>query len=393
MKFQVRVQVEHFAYGAIPSRTSTKRINIMKPKLIMYVYGDITTDARVNRAATALADKYDVCLLSTNFGKDVKDSNYKNILIGNGGIGMWNLLMNIYEAYKIVRHEKPSIVYCHDYYSAILAFLLKSRKYCKHIVYDAHELIIPEPDVRDRRLAFFQFFEKSIIKKVDKVFCASKERGAFMRKHYNLSCTPIPIRNISQLIVNNDRQTQTIVSSLDDFFSKPGPVVVYAGVVTKSRRIAELANAVSSLAPRFKLLIVGKGDAVEELKGITSSNPDLVSAFTGPVPYNALGAILSKCDIGFVYYPVNTLNNIYCASNKVYEYASVALPMISNTNPTVQEELKANHIGVSSDNFVEALDELCNDLDGYKKSCMDYTKANPWQNDAALLLKEISGIC
>ena len=154
----MRVQVEHFAYGAIPSRTSTKRINIMKPKLIMYVYGDITTDARVNRAATALANKYDVCLLSTNFGKDVKDSNYKNILIGNGGIGMRNLLMNSYEAYKIVKHEKPSIVYCHDYYSAILAFMLKSRKYCKHIVYDAHELIIPEPDVRDRRLAFFHFF-------------------------------------------------------------------------------------------------------------------------------------------------------------------------------------------------------------------------------------------
>ena len=75
-----------------------------------------------------------------------------------GELGCGIFLMNIYEAYKIVKHEKPSIVYCHDYYSAILAFMLKSRKYCKHIVYDAHKLIIPEPDVRDRRLAFFHFF-------------------------------------------------------------------------------------------------------------------------------------------------------------------------------------------------------------------------------------------
>lgn len=359
----------------------------------MYVYGDITTDARVNRAATALADKYDVCLLSTNFGKDVKDTIYKNILIGNGGIGMKNLLLNIYEAYKIVKREKPSIVYCHDYYSAILAFMLKSRKYCKHIVYDAHELIVPEKGVKDNRLRFFYLFEKMIIGKVDRVFCASKERATFMKEHYNLSRSPIPIRNISQLRVNNDRQIQTIVSSLGDFFSKPGPVVVYAGVVSKSRRIAELAKAVSSLAPRFKLLIVGKGDAIEDLKAITSSNSNLSSAFTGSVPYKALGAILSKCDIGFVYYPVDTLNNTYCASNKIYEYASVALPMIANTNPTVQGELKDNHIGVSSDNFVEALNELCNNLDGYKQSCIEYTKANPWQNDAEILLNEILEIC
>ena len=67
--------------------------------------------------------------------------------------------------------------------------------------------------------------------------------------------------------------------------------------------------------------------------------------------------------------------------------------MISNRNPTIQEELRVNHIGVSSDNFVEALDELCKDLDGYKKSCMDYTQANPWQKESALLIKEISEIC
>ena len=71
----------------------------------------------------------------------------------------------------------------------------------------------------------------------------------------------------------------------------------------------------------------------------------------------------------------------------------MALPMISNTNPTIQEELKTNHIGVSSDNFIEALNELCNNLDGYKKSCIDYTKANPWQNDAELLLNELLKLC
>lgn len=361
--------------------------------MVIYVYGDITTDARVNRAATALAEDFDVSLISTNFGKDVKDTSYKNVLVGNGGIGMMNLFKNIYSAYKIIKSEKPDIVYCHDYYSSLLAFMLLRRKYCKHIVYDAHELIIPEPGVKDRRLSFFYRFEKLIVKKVDKVICANKERGEFMRKHYGLNAAPTPIRNISQLSISEDEKTQEILASLTEFFENPVPTVVYAGAVAKSRRIPELANAVSSLAPKFKLLIVGKGDAIDELKSIASSNPQMCAAFTGSVPYKTLGAILEKCDIGFVYYPTNTLNNTYCASNKVYEYASVTLPMISNTNPTIQSELKENHIGISSENIADALVEVCKDLDGYKKACVDYTANNPWQKDADLLLNEIKQIC
>lgn len=359
----------------------------------MYVYGDITTDARVNRAATALANDFDVTLISTNFGKEVKDTCYKNILVGNGEIGMKNLFKNIYSAYKIVKKEKPEIVYCHDYYSALFAFMLLGKKHCKHIVYDAHELIIPEPGVRDRRLQFFYLFEKLIIKKVDKAFCASKERGEFMRKHYGLDSIPTPIRNISQLSISEDEKTCEILNSLEDFFSKTEPTVVYAGVVTKKRRITELANAVSTLAPKFKLLIVGKGDAIEELKAIASANTQMSVAFTGAVPYNSLGAILNRCDVGFVYYPTDTLNNTYCASNKVFEYASVSLPMISNTNPTIVSELKTNHIGISSENFVEALNEVCRDLEGYKKACDDYTVNNPWQKDAELLLSKIKELC
>lgn len=365
----------------------------MKKKLIMYVYGDITTDARVNRAANALADSFDVTLISTNCGKEVDNDRFKNVLIGSASTGMKNLLKNIYEAYKIIKEEKPEYVYCHDYYSSLLAYILRSRKYCKFLVYDAHELIIPEPGVNDKRLAFFHYFEKRIINKVDKVICANQERGELMVQHYGLKYPPVAIRNISQLIINEDSQTLKILESLDDFFTKPGPVVVYAGVVTKSRRITELAHSVSSLAPKYKLLIVGKGDAICELKAITASNPQLVAAFTGPIPYKALGAILSKCDVGFVYYPIDTLNNIFCASNKVYEYASVSLPMISNTNPTISKELKSNNIGVSSDNFVEALNILYKNLDEYKKACVAYTESNPWRNDAALLLNEILGIC
>lgn len=358
----------------------------------MYVYGDIVTDARVNRAACALTGSYDVSLISTNCGKPVQNVDYQNILIGSTGTGVKKLFENIWGAYKIVKANKPDILYCHDYYSTLLAFLCLNRKYCKKIIYDAHELIIPESGLKDRRQSFFYWFEKQIIDKVDLVVCASKERCEQMVNHYGLKVAPTVIRNISQLTINIDEQTREIMNSLESFFLTPEPTVVYAGAVMKSRRIQELAKAVSELAPRLKLLIVGKGDAIEPIKEIANANPELKIHFTGSVPYRSLGAILSKCDIGFVYYPNNTLNNRFCASNKVYEYASVGLPMISNENPTIKAELEENHLGIATSDLKQGIINLSSDLAAYKKACVEYTNNNPWQRDADLLVESVKQI-
>lgn len=361
----------------------------MDYSILMYVYGDITTDARVNRAATALSGSFDVKLMSQDCGKTVVDGEYENILIKHKFSGLAKILYTTFQAFRLVKHERPDILYCHDYYSALLAFLCRRKKYCKHIIYDAHELITPEPGLKDRRQSFFYWFEKHIIKKVDLVICASRERGELMKNHYGLNTAPVQIRNISQLTLSEDEGTTRIIDSLQAFFSTDEPTVVYAGVVTKSRKIQELASAVASLAPKFKLLIVGKGDAVDSIKEIADAYPEMKIHFTGPVPYKSLGAILSKCDIGFVYYPNNTLNNRFCASNKVYEYASVGLPMISNENPTIKAELEEHHLGIATSDLKQGLVELSKDLESYKMSCEKYTKDNPWQRDADLLLKSV----
>ena len=67
--------------------------------------------------------------------------------------------------------------------------------------------------------------------------------------------------------------------------------------------------------------------------------------------------------------------------------------MISNINPTIQKQLEINHIGVSSDNYSYALNEIFNTLDVYKKSYENYTATNPWQHEATKLLNEVLQIC
>ena len=310
-------------------------------------------------------------------------------MVGGYKITMMDIFASIWTTWRIICKQRPDIVYCHDYYSAILAYLLLCTRYSGKIVYDAHELMIPEEGRGDRRLMFFYWFEKRIVKKVDLLVCASKQRAEIMQNHYGLKSTPTVVPNISQLEINDDDlDTSNIISSLDGFFKKEGQTVVYAGVVTTSRRINELFDAVVATADKCKLLIVGDGDALPSLKQNAVRHPELSVAFTGKVPYKCLGSILSRCDIGFLYYPIDTLNNIYCASNKIYEYASVELPMLANENPTVKRILDKEQIGISTGDFKYGLRVLVNESKVYKNNCTIFTKHNQWK-DVAQQLKQI----
>lgn len=345
----------------------------------MYVYNDITTDARVQRAANALANDFDLTLVSTQKGKKIEDREYKNILVGGHSKGVKNIFATILATWRIIRNQRPDIVYCHDYYSAILAYVLICTRYSGKIVYDAHELMIPEKGRNDYRLKFFYWFEKRIVKNVDLLVCASEQRGEIMRKHYGLNTTPYVVPNISQLKINdNDADTANILTLLNDFFKYQALTIVYAGVVVSNRRINELFDAVMTLSDRCKLLIVGDGNALANLKRRSEEHPELAVAFTGKVPYKCLGSILSRCDIGFLYYPVDTLNNKFCASNKVYEYTSVGLPIISNNNPTIIDEIEKNGIGIASNDFIEAINTMIPRIGFYRTACENFSVKNRW---------------
>lgn len=365
-----------------------------KRKIVMFVYGDITTDARVQRSAKALCDDFEVIVISEDFKKPLpNNSEYRNVLVGKSNGSRLNYFRCVIDAIKIIKDEKPDIVYGHDYYSAAIIRFFLPHKYCKKTVYDAHELYIPERGrtMTLRSLLFYRI-EKSIVNRVDVLFCANEKRGSIMAEHYGLERVPKAIHNISQLCLNDDDKTKDILSSLESFWRLPGKTVVYAGAMIGSRHLDILVKAVASLAPDYKLLMLGKGDSYDSLKELAASFSNMKSLFVGAVPYSSLGAILSRCDIGYLYYPVDTLNNIYCASNKIYEYASVCLPILANQNPTILEIIEEGGIGIATDDLQMGLFNISKSLELFKKNCELFNRRNPWAKDEELLRNTIKAI-
>lgn len=357
-------------------------------KMAMIVYNQLKTDARVLRAADALKKEFDITLIGLGDGTFSKDGVRVVEFSLTKKIGMLKYTEFCQKVIKYLKRIEYEILYAHDFYSAIFVDLANRKN--KRMVYDAHELFIPQNGVKmSLRDKFYYQLEKKAIKKADKLICALSERGEVMKGHFNLKACPHVVRNISVLQVYDDENSRMLTQQCREFFKKAGSTLVYAGALTRGRRLEKLFELVRWSKNNIKVLIIGSGEATDELKTIAEKEIPKRYFFTGNIPYAYMGVLLEKCDIGFLNYPATNLNNTYCASNKIYEYASVGLPMIAGYNPTLKKILEENQIGMvedqDADNLGECLDWVIAHLEDMKKNCADFIICNTWEKEAESL--------
>jgi glycosyltransferase involved in cell wall biosynthesis len=361
-------------------------------KMLMFVYNDLNNDARVQRAAESVSDIIDLEVLS--IGKEYSNAKYKTINIKSSVAS--NILKYFDVFLKIIswlKGKKYDVVYAHDFSAALPALFMKVFKKCDKMIYDAHELFIPEDGVsfsaRDR---FFYWLEKELIKRADLIICAQEKRGELMVNHFKLKTKPVTIRNISKLPQTTVQLESSLQKKCDVFFMKKGITIVYAGALATDRKLDELVSDVAELGEGYKLLFVGNGSDSERLQNIAKEYTNLTCCFLGNIPYAHLSNVLNRCDIGYLCYPVDKLNNIYCASNKVYEYASINLPIVANDNPTVKEIFDKWLIGICSDDFQSAIRTIVADFDNFKEGSIKFNSENSWEDEAEILRNEVKTV-
>ena len=361
-------------------------------KLLMFVYNDLNTDARVQRAATALSDYAEIEVLS--IGKPFNAKSYKNhVLNAKCKNHMLRYFEIVWKVLVYARKAQGHVFYGHDFYSALPLLIIKIFMPSYKTVYDAHELYLPEKNLPfGLRNYFFHIWEKMIIKKVTVLIAAQTERANIMKTFYHLKQAPIVVRNISKLPDADKVSNPEIERVCEEFFKKPGITVGYAGVIDLSRGLEELLKAVDSLKGTHKVFLVGNGADSQILreKAAEYNRTDILQI--DALPYDQLSAVMKRCDIGFVYYPTDTLNNKYCASNKIYEYASIGIPMASNDNPTVKGILEKWAIGASGNDLAEVIQKVSGNLDIYKNNILTFNLNYTWEREQAVLIQGLKSI-
>lgn len=359
----------------------------MRPRMLMAVYNDLATDARVQRSAEALAKAFDLLVIHT--GKPYRAETYETLSVDlRNQASAWQKYSQFGKALKQAATKfQPKIVYAHDYFCALWGWQSARRTRAK-LVYDAHELIIPEKGLhyglRDR---LFQRLEAWTVKRTKLVVAANMPRAMRMVRHYRLPNLPLIVRNVPEPFEMPER-TRT-----DEGF-----VLLYQGDLSLSRGLGKFVEALAILPDWVRLRFVGDGPDREVLETLVMDmNLGYRVTFTGKLPFTALPEEMANADVGLLSYVATDANNVFCAPNKVYEYAQAGLPMVAVGSRYLVDWVESSEIGLgvlteeaNPHLIAEAIEAVLECREDFRRAALWFSATQDGQADRQALVQACS---
>lgn len=203
-------------------------------------------------------------------------------------------------------------------------------------------------------------------------------RAQILRAIWGLDELPMVLPN-KPFCTEAEDPSDELKSRLDVLKRSGKKIILYQGVFLKERKLGEFAEAIQMLGEDYLFCIMGRDS--EERKRLCMQYPEIVYIpFIAP-PYHLLITQLAHIGI-LTYYPdtndwADKLNVIYCAPNKIYEYAYSELPMIGNNIPGLYEPFEKYDIGrcfdrLDAKSIKYALEEIEKNYDQLKSNCLRF---------------------
>ena len=359
-------------------------------KVMFIVYHDLMTNAR-SQEIWECASKLSSDTVLVSYSKPPQMLHGKAIITGKGRRKYFSFIR---ASIMAIKAEKPEVVILHDNYtSAILRWLYKHRTDI-HVIYDSSELYINRAKPTSLKLlvaGHMGYFEKRYLKYADIVIAANLERAAIMKKHFALKETPIVFDNIHRIDDHYDKVECD--NKYGHLFDKNVFTIIYGGGIAKARMTFELAEAVGKLGDQYRLIITGQSTesdrlALQDLMQKKSWNN---IAYLGFLPRNEWRYLLQNADISVSAFAQDTVNNINCASGKLYEGLFEETPILVTENPPLKRICNEFGVGVSNNDFQEGILELENDYESYQRNVQSYIKTIDMRARIEALAETIKG--
>ena len=99
--------------------------------------------------------------------------------------------------------------------------------------------------------------------------------------------------------------------------------------------------------------------------------------FAGYVPAPQHLRYTQHCNVGIASYDTSSLNNVFCAPNKVYEYARYGIPMLCSENISLEETVGRFGAGLCLEfsdemEIVKAIHEIIDNYSDYQNKAKSF---------------------
>lgn len=338
----------------------------MNKKIAFILKADsLERDDRVRKEALALINSGYQVKIFLNFGDNIErcgETSYGvkyesvKLLTRDKLPSSKGLIFKAIEFYfKLLKRIKSfDVVWSHEEYSFLFPLLNFTKK---HLVWDLHE------------------YPARFSSKHGLLLLRLCERGASSIVHANVERFEISIQNKlfvckkKHFVLNNYPDTVFMDESKNNNFTYDlelwlaGDNYVYLqGLATSGRYPFNTVSAFlkANLDVPLKAIVVGYFDDDSKCKLEEEYGESLYERvlFLGAIDQLDIPKYISKSLFTIVLYKENSVNNMYCEPNRLYQSLNLGVPAITGCNPTMSRILLEHKSGIALDNDGEDLKSL-----------------------------------
>ncbi len=328
-----------------------------------------TLPPSMSQVLVLLENGYEVKVVTTNASEYIRSflkyPNVEFVTINKKckiGVGKADKFLDILLFREVVKKAVNS-----NEYDLIWVGSADTARYCRDILKDKSPMVLNIYELYDKCPGVLKSI-RDVAKASNAVVVPEYNRAHILKVWLGLTKCPVVIPNIPRFgEVGISPDTQKIVDELKATNKK---IVLYQGWIGKDRDVSRIADALGRMENKddYLLVLLGKAPSHDTIPYIKSKFENTVHIPYLNPPQHLF--VTETAYMGIATYDDSSLNNIFCAPNKIYEYAEKGVPILARDIPGLSSTVGKMRAGALADTdnvgcILKAIDDIDENHDLY----------------------------